>query len=76
MNAAGTKVCVIHKNVPALIAAVTSAFGTAGLNIDNMVNASKKDYAYTMLDIAGTVNADIISSISAIDGVIRVRVIG
>lgn len=76
MNVAGTKVCVIHKNVPALIAAVTSAFGTAGLNIDNMVNASKKDYAYTMLDIAGTVNADIISSISAIDGVIRVRVIG
>ena len=55
MNATGTKVCILHKNVPTIIAQITSAVGEAGLNIDNMVNASKKDYAYTMLDIAGDV---------------------
>ena len=75
MNAAGDKVCVIHKNVPALISAMTAAVGNAGLNIDNMVNASKKDYAYTIMDVAGDVTDDVASAIKAIDGVIRVRVI-
>lgn len=75
MNALGTKVCVIHRNVPSLIAAMTSAVGKAGLNIDNMFNASKKNYAYTMMDIAGDVTKDVTDSIEAIDGVIRVRII-
>lgn len=75
MNAAGDKVCVIHKNVPALISAMTAAVGNAGLNIDNMVNASKKDYAYTIMDVAGDVTDEVAAAIKAIDGVIRVRVI-
>lgn len=75
MNAVGTKVCVIHKNVPALIAAMTSEVGNAGLNIENMVNSSKKDFAYTMMDVIGDVNDSIVSAITAIDGVIKVRVI-
>ncbi|MBQ8904754.1 MAG: phosphoglycerate dehydrogenase [Ruminococcus sp.] len=76
MHAAGTKVCILHKNVPAIIAPITSAIADAGLNIDNMVNASKKDYAYTMIDVAGDVSDAIVGAIKAIDGVIRVRVIG
>ncbi len=75
MNAVGTKVCVIHKNVPALIAAMTSEVGNAGLNIENMVNASKRDFAYTMMDVIGDVNDSIVNAITAIDGVIKVRVI-
>lgn len=75
MNAVGTKVCVIHKNVPTLIAAMTSEVGNAGLNIENMVNASKKDFAYTMMDVIGDVNDSIVNAITAIDGVIKVRVI-
>lgn len=75
MNAVGTKVCVIHKNVPALIASMTSAVGNAGLNIENMFNASKKNFAYTMMDIIGDVDEKLTDSIKAIDGVIKVRVI-
>jgi len=75
MNAVGTKVCVIHKNIPALIASMTSAVGNAGLNIDNMLNASKKNFAYTIMDIAGDVNEEVASAIKAIDGVIKVRII-
>lgn len=75
MNAVGTKVCVIHKNVPALIASMTSAVGNTGLNIENMFNASKKNFAYTMMDIIGDVDEKLTDSIKAIDGVIRVRVI-
>ena len=75
MHANGTKLCVLHKNVPTIIAQITSALGDAGKNIDNMVNASKKDNAYTMIDVAGDISDSIVSTIQAIDGVIRVRVI-
>ncbi|MBQ2264199.1 MAG: phosphoglycerate dehydrogenase [Oscillospiraceae bacterium] len=75
MNANGTKLCILHKNVPAIISSITSELAAAGLNIDNMVNASKKDYAYTMVDVAGDVSADVAAKFEAMENVIRVRVI-
>ncbi|MGN0614557.1 MAG: phosphoglycerate dehydrogenase [Porcipelethomonas sp.] len=75
MNATGTKVCLLHKNIPNVIAKITSACGDAGLNIENMVNASKKDYAYTMLDIAGDVSDAVAEKMQGVDGIIRVRII-
>ncbi|MCM1314317.1 MAG: phosphoglycerate dehydrogenase [Prevotella sp.] len=75
MDATGTKVCVIHKNVPSLISAITKAVGDDGLNIENMVNASRKDFAYTMMDVAGDVTEAVVNDIKAINGIIRVRVI-
>ncbi len=75
MNAVGTKICVIHKNVPTTIASITTAVGNEGINIENMVNASKKDFAYTMLDVTGDVTPSVEGAINAVDGVIRVRVI-
>lgn len=76
MNAVGTKICIIHKNVPTTIASITTAVGNEGINIENMVNASKKDFAYTMLDVTGDVPPTVEGKINAVDGVIRVRVIG
>ncbi len=67
------RICVIHKNVPAIITQITAA--VSGLNIENMINQSKKEYAYTMLDVDGTVDVDIIAKIEAISGVIKVRCI-
>lgn len=75
MNAAGTKICVMHKNVPAVISGLTTVLGDAGINIDNMLNKSKKDYAYTMIDVSGDVSDDVIGKIGALDSVIKVRVI-
>lgn len=75
MNANGTKVCILHKNVPAVISTITSELAAAGLNIDNMVNASKKDHAYTMVDVAGEVSAEVAAKFEAMENVIRVRVI-
>lgn len=65
-------VCVLHKNVPALISQITTAVSAKGANIENLVNKSKKDWAYTMLDVTGEVDA---AAIAAIDGVVKVRVI-
>ena len=73
MNAAGKKICIIHKNVPAIISQVTTILGNESINIDNMLNKSRKDYAYTMID-AASVTDSAVSAISAVDGVIKVRV--
>jgi D-3-phosphoglycerate dehydrogenase len=76
LNAVGTKICIIHKNVPTTLASITTAVGNEGINIENMANASKGDFAYTMLDVTGEVPASVEGKINAVDGVIRVRVIG
>ena len=76
MNAIGKKICILHKNVPSVIASLTTAISNAGGNIENMVNASRKDYAYTMIDVTGADAAPISEAMTKIDGVIRVRVIG
>lgn len=67
---AGVRVCVIHKNIPNMISAVTTAL--AGANIENMQSKSRKEYAYTILDVTGDFD---IAAVEAIDGIIKVRVI-
>ncbi len=75
LTAVGTKICVIHKNVPAMISAVTTAAASNGLNIENMVNTSRGDFAYTMLDVIGDVTDAMMDTLGRIEGIIRVRVI-
>ena len=75
MNAVGTKICIMHKNVPAVISALTAALGDAGINIDNMLNKSKKDYAYTMIDTSADISDAVVDKLKAVDTVIKVRVI-
>lgn len=75
MNAAGTKICVMHKNIPAVISQLTTTLSNAGINIDNMVSKSKKDYAYTMLDAAGNISDDIANKLASVGSVIKIRVI-
>ena len=69
------RVCVIHKNIPNMITAITGIVAGDGINIENMLNKSRGDYAYTMLDVDDIDKDDIVAKISAVDGVIKVRVI-
>ncbi|MEG2287746.1 MAG: 3-phosphoglycerate dehydrogenase, partial [Ruthenibacterium sp.] len=62
-------------NLPGVLAGVTDAAGKAGLNIDNMVNKSKKEYAYTMMDATGTVEESVAATLRSLPEVIRVRII-
>lgn len=66
--------CVLHKNVPAVLQSVLSFVSRQGANVENMENKSRKDYAYTIIDVTGA-SADLTDSIKGVDGVIRVRVI-
>ena len=69
------RVCVIHKNIPNMLTAITGIFAEDNVNIENLLNKSRGDYAYTMLDICDSDVSAVAQEIKAIDGVIRVRVI-
>ena len=69
------RICVIHKNVPNVLSKITTVVAEDNVNIENMLNKSKGDFAYTMLDINND-NVDKFSSdIANLPDVIKVRVI-
>ena len=68
------RICVIHHNIPNTLAQITSIVSGAGMNVENLANKSRKDYAYTMLDVNGKVADAMVEQIKGIEGVIRVRV--
>lgn len=72
-RAGGARICVIHRNIPAMIAGISQAVSAAGLNIEHLMNKSKKEMAYTMVDVSGEVSQKLIADIEQIEGVIRVR---
>ncbi|WP_099206143.1 phosphoglycerate dehydrogenase [Scatolibacter rhodanostii] len=71
----GTRISIIHKNIPSTIANLTTICGKANINIEHMLSKSKKSYAYTILDVSGEVSDSAIETISALDEVIRIRVL-
>ncbi len=68
------RICVIHHNIPNTLAQITSIVSGAGMNVENLANKSRKDYAYTMLDVDGKVTDAMVEQIKGVEGVIRVRV--
>ncbi len=74
-RAGGRRVCVIHKNEPGVISSITGVMTSANLNIENMVNKSKKDVAYTMLDVTGNVDASLAAQLAGVEPIIRVRIL-
>ncbi len=70
-----TRVCVIHKNVPNVIAQISGCFSKEGMNIEKLVNNSRGDYAYTVAETDDEIPDGITGALKAIDDVISVRVI-
>ena len=68
------RICILHKDVPAIIGAATGALGEKGINISHMTNNSKGEYAYTILDTAPVDDATV-EKIKGINNVISVRVL-
>ena len=72
---ADMRICVIHRNIPNMLTSIPSVLAKDNVNIDKMLNRSKGDYAYTVLDVNECDKASVSSHISAVDGIIRVRII-
>jgi len=71
----GTRIVVANKNVPKMVSQISSLLALEGLNISNMLNRNKDEIAYNIIDIDGTVPAEIKDMLSAIEGVIMVRIL-
>ncbi|MFI3211941.1 MAG: phosphoglycerate dehydrogenase [Eubacteriales bacterium] len=69
------RVGIFHKNITKMISKFSTVFGDYGFNITDMVNKSKGEYAYTMLDLESQVTEEIVKELEEITGVLRVRVI-
>ena len=67
------RVAIANANVPNMLGQISTAMANAGLNIHNMVNKSRGDMAYTLVDVDSAVNASVLDAIRAIDGVLSVR---
>ena len=73
--AAGERLAIIHQNVQGMIGKFSQYLADSGINIENMANKSRGTMAYTLIDIAGEVPADVIDHLSQAEGVRRIRVI-
>lgn len=69
------RVAIIHRNVPNMITQFTAAFSEQHANISDMINKSKKDNAYTIINADVVITDELVDKLKAIDGVLRVRVI-
>ncbi|MBR3792270.1 MAG: phosphoglycerate dehydrogenase [Clostridia bacterium] len=69
------RITIIHKNVPDMLAQFTKIFSDGGINISDIINKSKKDIAYTIINTDDMITNELIDKVNAVEGVVRVRVI-
>ena len=72
---AACRICVLHRNVPNMLASLSAVVSAEGINIETLVNKSRKEYAYTILDVESVPSADAVAKLNALENVIRVRII-
>ena len=72
---ADVRICVVHRNIPNMLTSITSVLAKDNVNIENMLNKSKGEYAYTVLDVNKCDVDAVKAHISAVEGIIRVRII-
>ncbi len=70
-----SRVTVIHKNEKGVLAKITDAIHEENINIENFVSQSRGDFAYAIIDTTEPVTDDLVGSLTALDGIIRCRVI-
>ena len=73
VNTTKYRLVVLHKNISNILAQITTAIGSEGVNIANLSNKSRGDYAVTLIDSESEVSAKAISHLESVDGIIKVR---
>lgn len=69
------RICIQHRNIPNMLSQFTATFANLNINIENMYNKSRGDYAYSVLDVCDHVGSDMIAKLSEISGVLKVRLL-
>ena len=71
----GDRLAVVNANVPNMLGQISTALADAQLNIDDMMNRSRGDLAYTVVDVEGRISEEVVARIATIEGVLAVRLI-
>jgi D-3-phosphoglycerate dehydrogenase len=69
------RITILHRNIPNMLTQFTGAFSAVNVNITDMVNKSRGDYAYTVLDVEASDNVEVAAKLSTIKGVLKVRIV-
>ena len=72
---AGCRLAVVNANVPTMVAQISTKLGEHGLNIVDLLNRSRGEIAYTLVDVACDVKESVLDQLRAIEGVLSVRVV-
>jgi len=70
-----TRLAIANRNVPNMVGQISTCLAAAGLNIADLLNKSRAEYAYTLIDADGTVSAGLIGRIAKIEGVLAARIV-
>ncbi len=70
-----TRIVVANSNVPNMVGQISTCLATARINIADLLNKSRGEYAYTLMDTDGAVGEDILQQIRGIDGVLSARIV-
>lgn len=71
----GVRITIAHRNIPNVLKHITDLISSKGINIDNMLNKSRGDYAYTMLDFNEKIDPAVEKEIEGVEGVIKVTIL-
>lgn len=74
-RADGSRLCILHANKPGMLSKLTEFVSADGYNIENLVNKSRGEIAYTILDFDDELPNELSDKLTAVDGVIRVRLL-
>lgn len=69
------RIAILHRNVKGMIGQYTSALGDADINVSDLTNKGRGDYAYSLIDVDSPVTDEVVEKLKAIDGVLKVRII-
>ena len=72
----GHRVAIANANVPNMVGQISTRLAAAGLNIEDLLNKSIGDLAYTIVDVNGPIAEELVANLCRIDGVLRVRNLG
>lgn len=74
-KAATARICILNKNIPAMLGKITGILAEMNINIRDLTNKSKGDYAYTLLDVDSEVNEAALKKKLSVEGIISIRII-
>lgn len=69
------RIAVNHKNIPYMVSNITTTLANKNINIADMINKSKKDWAYTLIDVESEITKDIVEELKSLEGIVKVRVL-